>query len=137
MEDEGKEDQGVSSLGLGLGILAIIGLLSTSLAQAVDFHCPTGDVACLINAINVAKANGAPNTIQLEAGAYVSTEVYSEIFEQEGPKAFPWIRGTMKIVGSEAEESILTQDSLRGRILGVALRASLTLEHITVEGGQF
>ena len=118
---------------LGLGIWAIIGLISPSLSQALDFHCPSGDVTCLINAINVAKANGVPNTIQLEAGDYVATEVNNDT---EGANAFPSITGIMTIVGAESEATSLTQGGLGDtRILHVSVGADLTLKHLTVRDG--
>src|SRR5215468_3991406 len=58
--------------GLGLGRLAIgsaLGLLVALVQpiQAKTFSCGAGDVACLINAINEANANGQTNTIRLAA----------------------------------------------------------------------
>src|SRR6266581_2806027 len=57
--------------------IACVGLL-VSLAppsQAADFACASGDVACLIDAITTANANGEANTITLEAGTYTLTAV--------------------------------------------------------------
>jgi len=37
-------------------------------SQATDFACRAGEVDCLINAINMANANGQANIITLKAG---------------------------------------------------------------------
>ena len=50
------------------GVAAI--LSSISLVDAAVFHCPSGNVTCLINAINAANATGKADTIKLEAGVY-------------------------------------------------------------------
>jgi hypothetical protein len=76
-----KQQMTGSSVGMGirrrgwvLGML--LGLLGGwQLSQAADFTCPAGDaaaVACLINAINTANANGETNTLTLAAGIYIT-----------------------------------------------------------------
>src|SRR5712692_11050908 len=55
----------------GVLLLSLVSLAPTS--QAADFTCAAGDVACLIDAINQANANGEVNTITLEAGTYPLT----------------------------------------------------------------
>ena len=56
--------------GIACGVL-LLSLAPSS--QAADFTCAAGDVACLIDAINQANANGEANTITLEAGTYTLT----------------------------------------------------------------
>src|SRR5919201_1384987 len=57
----------------GVLLLSLVSLAPPS--QAADFACTAGDVACLIDAINTANANGEENTIPLEAGTYTLTAV--------------------------------------------------------------
>src|SRR4030095_5701136 len=43
--------------------------------QAAEFTCASGNVACLIDAINQANANGEANRITLRRGTYTLTAV--------------------------------------------------------------
>src|SRR5215510_12608570 len=56
------------------GIVGGVLLLSLAslppLSQAADFTCTSGNVPCLIEAINQANANGDANTITLDVGIY-------------------------------------------------------------------
>ena len=52
----------------GMEFAAAVGLARPAFAAVLE--CPSGDVACLIAAINTANANGEVNTIRLAAGAY-------------------------------------------------------------------
>src|SRR5436309_14107669 len=59
----------LSAMRSGVRILALLGIhVFWSTCQAADFACPAGDVACVIDAINTANANGQANTITLAAG---------------------------------------------------------------------
>src|SRR5215470_6772489 len=65
--------------------ITCVGLLASLLSlappsQAADFACAGGDVACLIDAINQANANGEANTITLAAGTYTLTAVDNGTF---------------------------------------------------------
>jgi len=60
----------------GLLVALLIGTLG--LAQplrAAEFTCASGNVACLIDAINQANANGQANSITLRRGTYTLTAV--------------------------------------------------------------
>jgi hypothetical protein len=51
-----------------LATLLIGGLALSQLLQAAEFTCASGDVACLITAINQANANGEANRSTLRRG---------------------------------------------------------------------
>src|SRR5437016_1097060 len=92
--------------GIACGVL-LLSLAPSS--QAADFTCAAGDVACLIDAINQANANGEKNTIRLEAGTYTLTAV-DNFFTQGatfGPNGLPVITSTLTITGEEAETTII------------------------------
>src|SRR5262252_5039511 len=81
---------GTSSSGLLVALL--IGALG--LAQplrAAHFTCTSGDVTCLIAAIN--KANGKKNTINLEPGTYTLTAIDNGI--DSDSNGLPVITGTV------------------------------------------
>src|SRR5215471_14375135 len=63
-------------------------------AQAENFQCSGGDVACLIAAINEANANGQQNTIRLEAGIYTLTGVDNTT---DGPNGLPSISSSLTV----------------------------------------
>jgi hypothetical protein len=58
-----------------LAVLLVCALTPARPGQAARFACRSGDVACLIAAINTANANGEANTITLRAGTYTLTTV--------------------------------------------------------------
>jgi len=72
--------------------------------QAAEFTCVSGDVACLISAINTANGNSQVNTITLEAGAYTLTHVNNDT---DGPNGLPSITSTLSIQGLDAETTII------------------------------
>ena len=91
-------------LDIACGVL-LLSLLSLALpSQAADFACAAGDVACLINAINTANANGEANTITLEAGTYTLTAVDNDT---DGPTGLPSIIGTLTLRGTDPHTTIL------------------------------
>jgi hypothetical protein len=51
-----------------LAALVVYALAHASRSQAAEFSCTAGDVACLIDAINQANANGKANRITLRRG---------------------------------------------------------------------
>src|SRR5262245_59552861 len=79
---------------------AVIGILGLwKLSQAAEFTCAGGDVACLIDAMNDANANGEENTITLATGAYTLTAVDNDT---DGPNGLPSVTGRMTIRGAGA-----------------------------------
>src|SRR6058998_2235260 len=86
----------------GLGLLGLVSLVPAS--RAADFACAAGDVACLIDAINTANANGEANTITLAAGTYTLTAVDNDT---GGPTGLPSITSVLTLRGSGPDSTIL------------------------------
>src|ERR1700730_15951906 len=83
-----------------IGVLArIVFILSTGQqVQAAVFNCSSGDVSCLISAINTANSNGEANTINLSAGStYTLTAVDNDT---DGPNGLPDITSEITINGN-------------------------------------
>src|SRR4029450_6905141 len=93
----------------------VTGVLALGLALALPlpvwaktFHCGAGDVACLIDAINAANANGEKNTIRLEAGTYTLTAVDNTIDGLNGgPNGLPSITSPLTLRGAGPDTSLL------------------------------
>jgi hypothetical protein len=113
---------------------ALFGLPRDSPAHGVEFTCAAGDVACLIDAINQANANGEANTITLEAGTYTLTAVDNTT---DGPNGLPSVTGTVTIQGAGGDITILERDAGAPpfRLVHVATTGTLTLEGLTLRGG--
>jgi hypothetical protein len=120
---------GIACVGL---LVSLVSLAPPS--QAADFACAAGDVACLIDAIDQANANGEANTITLEAGTYTLTAVDNNT---DGPNGLPSVTSTLTIQGAGADTTILERDaSAPGfRFLHVATTGALTLEGLTLRRG--
>src|SRR5262249_36286826 len=56
-------------------VVSLFMLLSVIPAHSAVFNIPSADVTALIDAINMANANGEDNTINLEAGTYSLTAI--------------------------------------------------------------
>ena len=127
---------GRRSCGWILGVL--LGLLGGwQPCQAADFTCPAGasGVACLIDAINEANANGEENIITWAAGTYTLTTVNNNTGE---PTGLPPITGTLTITGAGADTTIIERDPSAPeafRLLRVAETGTLTLKGLTLRGG--
>src|SRR5467141_880978 len=114
----------------------LLGLVSLAHSgQAADFACAGGDVACLIDAINMANANGEENTITLEAGTYTLTAVDNTT---TGPNGLPSVTGIVTIQGAGADATILERDASapQFRLGHVAATGSLTFDGLTLRGGR-
>ena len=120
-----------------LTVLAVL-LLAFAIrpAYATDFFCPTGDVTCLIEAINQANQTPEEDTIFLEPG------VYNLLSRVDGPNGLPSIRTPIRIVGdADAATTIARAPELPPtlpfsfRIFGVADTGILTLDGIRVRRG--
>src|SRR5262249_36748889 len=119
----------------GLVLVLLLGLLGCwQTGQAADFACPAGDVACLINAITTANANGETNTITLHAGTYALTTVHNTT---DGPTGLPSVTSTLTITGGGAESTIIERQTGAPlfRLLHVGATGSLTLQGLTWRGG--
>src|SRR5262245_52800853 len=124
--------------GVAGSVLAVAALVcALALArpgQAAEFPCVSGDIACLIRAINTANATGEENTITLEAGPYTLTEVDNTT---EGPNGLPSVTSTLTIQGAGAESTVIERaaSALPFRLGYVAPAGSLTLIGLTLRGG--
>ena len=118
-----------------LVIAALVGTVGLwHVGQAAEFSCAASDVACLIDAITTANANGEGNTITLAAGTYTLTAVDHDT---EGPTGLPAITSALTLRGSGAQSTIIERaaSTPRFRLLHVAATGLLTLEGLTLRGG--
>jgi len=113
-------------------LIGTLGLWQPSLAA--EFTCAGGDVACLIEAIKTANANGDANTIILEAGTYTLTAIDNDT---NGPTGLPSITAGLTITGAGADTTMIERaaSASRFRLLHVAATGVLTLEGLTLRGG--
>jgi hypothetical protein len=91
-------------------------------------------MACLIDAINQANANGEANTITLEAGTYPLTEVNNTT---DDPNGLPSVTGVLIIQGAGADKTIIERaaGAPSFRLVHVAATGTLTLEGLTLRRG--
>jgi hypothetical protein len=108
-------------------------LLTSPPIQAADFSCPSGDVACLIAAINTANGNGEEDTITLAAGTYTVTAVDNST---DGENGLPSITSPITIQGAGAETTMLERASTAPefRLLHVSVDGVLQIEGLTARG---
>lgn len=114
---------------------AILALALPQSGRAAEFFCLSGDVTCLIAAIN--EANVTPeeeDTIFLEAGSYTLTAVDNDT---DGPNGLPSITSNITIQGASADLTVVERDgdALRFRIFHVAAEGSLTLAGLSIMRG--
>jgi hypothetical protein len=109
-------------------------LVASGVVHAAVFQCPSGDVTCLITAINTANGHGEDDTIQLEAGTYTVTAADNAT---DGPNGLPSITSVLSIQGVGAQSTIIERDASAPpfRIFHIATEADLTLEGLTITGG--
>jgi hypothetical protein len=91
-------------------------------------------VACLIDAINQANANGEANTITLEAGTYSLTARNNST---DGFNGLPSVTGIVTIQGAGADATVIARDASAPifRLVHVAATGTLTVERLTLSGG--
>lgn len=106
------------------------------IAYGADFFCTSGDVTCLIAAINTANANGEENTINLEPGTYSLTSVDNGTFGLDTANGLPVISGTMIINGESAETTTVERDPAAPPFRIFAIGGTLTINALTVRGGR-
>src|SRR5712691_11915418 len=94
---------GIACAGLLVSLLSL-----APLSQAADFACAAGDVACLIDAINQANANGEANTITLEAGTYTLTAVDNDT---DGLNGLPSVTSTLTLQGAGIDTTVIERDA--------------------------
>jgi hypothetical protein len=113
----------------------VLFLSSTSLASfanAETIECGTGDVQCLIAAINQANADPNRTIIRLAGGTYLLTATDNDT---DGPNALPSIVTRVTINGGEATLE-RASDSPAFRVFHVAPSGHLSLNQLTVRGGE-
>src|SRR5262245_28741489 len=93
-----------------------------------------GMLSCLINAINMANANGEANTITLRAGTYTLAAVDNNT---NGPNSLPSVTSVLTIKGARGATTILERDVSAPpfRVLNVAATGMLTLHSLTLRNG--
>jgi hypothetical protein len=124
--------------GLLVAALVVSALAPARPGQAADFACTAGDVACLIDAITTANANGDANTITLEAGTYTLTAVDNTTEGAPNERnGLPSITSTLTVRGADPDTTILERAASAPafRLLHIAASGTLTLEGLTVQGG--
>jgi hypothetical protein len=116
------------------GLALVLGLARPGAAAVVE--CASGDVACLIAAINAANASGGASTIRLQAGTYTLTAP-NNVSVTDGPNGLPSITSPLTIVGAGAGTTIIERAATAPafRLLHVAQTGLLKLEGATVRGG--
>ena len=91
-----------------VSFILILGLPGS--LHAAEFFCPSGNVTCLIAAINQANPNGQENTIYLEVGTYTIRAIDNNIIGPEGllegPTGLPSITGRITIRQNELSATI-------------------------------
>src|SRR5262245_44504254 len=118
-----------------LAVAALVcALVLARFGQAAEFPCASGDLACLITAINTANATGEENTITLEAGTYTLRVVDNTT---EGPNGLPSVTSPLTIQGAGAESTVIERAASAPNFrLGYVTQAgSLTLIGLTLRGG--
>jgi len=108
-------------------------LTPTRPVLAEVFSCPSGDVFCLIDAINMANATDKKDKIILSAGTYILTEAdnYSDSYNGNG---LPSITSEIAIIGAGADNTIIDVDEAL-RIFHVADTGTLVINGLTVQYG--
>src|SRR5437867_12528855 len=84
------------------GLVVALGIARP--VSAALFICASGDVACLIAAINTANANGESNLIRLGAGAFTLTAVNNDT---DGSNGLPSVTSPLTIGGFGAGNTII------------------------------
>src|SRR5689334_8273779 len=118
---------------LGLS-LPLLGLWVIRSASAAEFFCPSGNVTCLIAAINESNRNTKQNTIKLEQGEYTLRTVDNI---NDGANGLPSITGKITIQGPEGSGSTIERDSGAAsfRLFHVARTGILNLKWLGLRGG--
>lgn len=113
-------------------ILILSSLFVASLGQAAVFSCPSGNVGCLIDAINVANSNAEADEIYLRPGVYTLTEVY-ETDPYLGPTGLPTVVDDLSIVGNQ---TIIERDAGAPEFqILPKRRGALVVDGLTIRGG--
>src|SRR5262249_37153009 len=112
-----------------VSVIFFLGALES--IYAAQFFCSSGNVTCLIAAINQANKHPGADTINLAPGTYTLTSADND---QNG---LPIITGKITINGEDAATTIIERDlgAPGFRIFAVAVNGKLTLNGLAVVGG--
>jgi len=119
--------------------VTLLGLGAIKAVYAAEFFCRSGDVTCLIAAINQANQNSQQNTINLEAGTYTLTAADNS--DDRALNGLPLITGKMTIRGQSSSlttiegEFAFPNENSRFRIFRVEPSGVLNLESLAVRKG--
>ncbi len=109
-------------------------LLGYKPLYGAEFFCSSGDVTCLIAAINEANATPGTHTINLEPGIYTLQTVDNVT---DGANGLPSITGSIQIQAfADDIPTVIERDPAKGlRIFHVSVGGELSLEGVTVQKG--
>jgi hypothetical protein len=119
--------------------IVVTGLVVMGLARPVGaalFSCASGDVACLIAAIDTSNANGESNLIRLAAGTYTLTAANNDT---DGSNGLPSITSPLTIGGNGSGNTIIERAATapQFRVFHVAQSGLLNLADLTIRGGRW
>ena len=129
------QTRGGHAIGIAItGFVVVLGL--ARLASAALFTCASGDVACLITAINTSNANGESNLIRLAAGTYSLTAVDNDT---DGSNGLPSITSPLTIGGDGSANTIIERAATAPpfRVVHVAQSGLLNLEDLAIRNGRW
>ena len=124
-------------LGKPRGVVCDLGAIEFRPGDVAEIHCPSGDVQCLIEAIEVANVNELPTTLILEAGIYSLTAINNTMI---GPNGLPSVSGTLTIRGAGRGATIVERANdgeFFFRLVHIQATGVLTFEELTLRGGKF
>jgi hypothetical protein len=112
----------------------LLGLWAFNVVHAAEFFCSSGNVTCLIAAINTANANGQKNRIDLAPGTYSLTSIDNN---SDGSNGLPSVVSALTISGAGSARTTIERavGSPFFRLMHVASTGRLTLEGLTLQGG--
>jgi hypothetical protein len=116
--------------------VALLALWAIQVVHAAEFFCPSGDVTCLIAAINEANALPGEHVINLEPGSYMLQTV------DNGPPfdgiGLPVITSSIRINGSADDpRTVIERDPAAPPfgIFQITVSGELTLDGVTIKRG--
>jgi hypothetical protein len=132
--DIGRASTSFLTTAVVLGVIVFFSAPATS--EAKVYNCRSGDVTCLINAINAANATPQPDTIRLAGGNYALKRADNTT---DGPNGLPSITSKIEITGRGSAQTVIQRDpSLDDelRIIHVGESGDLTLNGVAIKKGR-
>lgn len=116
-----------------LALFAVVLMSLGATGYSADFFCASGNVGCLLSAIDVANANGEDNSIFLEAGAYT----FHTASAADSATALPPIKGRIRIAGPEGIGSTIERDPAAPlfRLFSIATGGNVALDWLGIRNG--